>query len=298
MYRRRVVSCGFVTSVATLVVVFLTASLSFPGLFHGAPAINGLLSGDHFSPPSSSSAGTPPQSYPCTFGCWIDGAYTTQSALGGIWAEWEVPNNPTIGYDEPIPLIYFWNGLEECSGASGCESSSLLQPLLVWGGDGYCKGTGEYWAIQSAIYTAAGNVYCTNALQVNVGNWIVGNITSGAPGNPACSGNTCSWAVITEDLNTGAKVILSCSTSYYTTATQTSQLCNVPVRTWAATLLEVYDINCDQYPSGGSTPFEASVYNTAHSILAGTWSPEVYTPGCGAGASASGHTVETIYLDY
>jgi len=270
----------------------------------------------HFSkcnpkPPSSHPDGS---DYPCSSGCWIEDAWTywkSQPTIGGMWAEWEVPGaNPPASVNGSNygmePVIYFFDSLEPCNETAG-QNCLIIQPVLGWGYDGLVAGDGSglYWWISSFVYYSTGAAAYTFPIPVNLGDVIAGNMTAGPPQNSACSGGSCSWAIITDDLTTGSKVELSCkggNTYESYDGGSASGLCDMQSMTWAGVVLEAYDIGSCNYPdpSVGTTQFEASILTTSHNAVKTYWVPDRIISGCDAGVAltGSGGTVGTISLDY
>jgi hypothetical protein len=120
---------------------------------------------------------------------WVEYASTTTStSFGELGADWNVPAAPTANNGQ---TIYLFPGMEDYN-----DVVTIIQPVLGWNSD-----FASAWGIASWNCCVSGTVYEATPTRVNVGDKIAGYMWDNcASGTLSCT----SWAVLTEDLTTGA----------------------------------------------------------------------------------------------
>lgn len=196
--------------------------------------------GDVVSPSGPSSIKTD-SSHPPTpnSSTYIEYGYivTPSSSYAGVIGQITVPPAPSASNGQSV---FLFPGLEDQS--VGYPAGTILQPVLGWNNFGAAAWTIASW--NCCYYNE--EVYSTPK-NVSSGDLIIGEVYTNCPsGTLTCS----TWYVSTEDAGKGSTVLSS--TSNY------GQTFNVAY----GAALEVYSISsCSNYPSGGSTTFNGSVYD-------------------------------------
>lgn len=157
------------------------------------------------------------------------GNFAPDVPLGSMKVTFTVPEPPKVNG----ALIYLFPGAEDA------HLSTILQPVLQWGGDG-----GERWTIASWAVTIDGHNVKSDPIEVMPGDTILGTVEA-----TQCSEDACDWLIETRDVNSGKAATL--------------QVANMPslLLFLVAGALEAYPedpccpLESDEFPASGSTRF-------------------------------------------
>jgi hypothetical protein len=123
---------------------------------------------------------------PLVISGWLESvSATTTTAYSKLTSTWVVPPEPTTDNGQ---LLYFFPGFEDIDNVI-----SILQPVMQWG-VGFAGG-GPYWTAASWNCCINGTTWHSPLIDLNVGDTIVGTISS--PCGPGPTARSGTWSPIT-----------------------------------------------------------------------------------------------------
>jgi hypothetical protein len=171
--------------------------------------------------------------------------WTYSGSITFMSAEWRVPPSPTTNGG----LVYWFMGMQSAF-------PRIIQPILQYGFNGAYGG--NYWLLVN--WWCCSPASYGSQVRVSPGDLIYGSVSR--------SGDT--WTIHAADLSSGtgpSDLVLTDSDTY----------------DWAATALEMYNINtCDQISGGVS--FESITLQSGSTTLSANWWTSVNYSVCGLGS--------------
>ena len=185
---------------------------------------------------------------PLVISGWLESvSATTTTAYSKLTSTWVVPPEPTTDNGQ---LLYFFPGFEDIDNVI-----SILQPVMQWG-VGFAGG-GPYWTAASWNCCINGTTWHSPLIDLNVGDTIVGTISSPCGPGPDCP----IWNVVTNNKTTGEKTTLARS----------------PVRgqvwNWVfGAVAEPYGVvECTDFPDNSGLTFTVRVYDENGDVTIPDW---------------------------
>ena len=205
---------------------------------------------------------------------WVE--YATSSVLTKeLSGNWIVPKAPT---SDDGQTIFLWIGSQQGTWQNH-YGFNVIQPVLQWGES--ADGGGNFWAVASwYVNPDTGEAFASPLLRVNVGDKILGNMTSSN-----CSSKGCDWVIVSLDQTTGKSTTLNLK----------HLLGLDPPQHHVYVTLEVYSVDsCSDYPASSPTGFFNLRVNLGHTIP--SWKPKILqNDGCGEKVSVINSTSVSLY---
>ena len=185
---------------------------------------------------------------PAVISGWLESvSATTTGSFSKLTSTWIVPPEPITDNGQ---LLYFFPGFEDIG-----DVISILQPVMQWG-VGFAGG-GPYWTAASWNCCISGNTWHSRLIDLNVGDTIVGTISSTCGPGPSCP----TWNVVTKNRTTGERTTLA-----------RSQV-NGQVWDWVfGAVAEPYGVvACTDFPDNSGLTFTVHVYDENGDLTIPDW---------------------------
>ena len=206
---------------------------------------------------------------PLVISGWLESvSATTTGAYSKLKSTWVVPPAPVTDNGQ---LLYFFPGFEDTD-----NPISILQPVMQWGVG--TAGGGPYWTAASWNCCIDGTTWHSPLIKLNVGDTIVGTISSTCDPGLSCP----TWNVVTRDITTGQKTTLA----------------GTPVRrqvwNWVfGAVAEPYGVvECTDFPANSELTFTVLVYDEHGDVIIPDWRGDIWisnpNPRCNYGTTITG----------
>jgi len=180
---------------------------------------------------------------------WIADAVwmnTSGNPVSSFHATWRVPPAPKVISGQ---TIFLFNGMQPSP--TNLSATTILHPVLQWGKS--WAGGGNYWSVTSWLVLDNGLMFYTPAIQVNIGDTLVGAMTLTGQ-----SGNLYNYSAEFEGI-VGTSLPAQ----------------NFPMLRQCFITLGVQDLySCSNYPDTSHTAFQHIDIQTGGTTPALNWTPE------------------------
>jgi len=207
---------------------------------------------------------------------WLESvSATTTGAYSKLSSSWVVPPEPTTDNGQ---LLYFFPGFEDINNVI-----SILQPVMQWG-VGFAGG-GPYWTAASWNCCVNGDTFHSPLINLNVGDKIVGTISSTCGPAHDCP----TWNVVTKDQTTGEKTTLARTRAHG------------QVWTWVfGAVAEPYGVvECTDFPDNSGLTFTVHVYDENGDVTIPGWQGDRWirnpNPRCSYGTTFTNNRATVKY---